>query len=522
MALLFCEGVAKNGPVGAQILNISATEWSSKLRDLSTSGFGATDISITVASPLAGTSGASFKFSARASSGYFAQGSLLKILSANYSRLLGYCRISTDPAHANPGVTFKDGATTQCSLYIQATTGLIKLRRGTMSAGTDIAVSSASVAAGSVHFLAWDISFGASATYNIYLDGVLVLTGTGNTISSANSYANTFGLSLLGDSSGSEGIAYFGDIVVMDTSGAALNALPATQPYIATKLPASDVAVAFAVGAFTQDIVPLNTLSTNTNGNIANNINVRAMVPVVSGPLSAICLVGGPSGNATAKITVAVYADASGVPGALLASSAEVVGITANTPLVVPLSSPLSVVAGTKYWLAMMTDTAIYQYYSSWAAGGGHTTRTYTSGLPNPFGTLSTSPTPLIIWGVMTAAPSHAAVLENGPLAPSLNYLTDGTVGDEDLYAAAAMSPLPATVLAVAVKALCMRSDAGARTVDIEMKSGGVTGSGSAPGQTPLTGFSFLQSVFATDPNTGAAWTPAALDAASFGAKVAS
>src|SRR6185369_5097817 len=105
------------------------------------------------------------------------------------------------------------------------------------------------------------------------------------------------------------------------------------------------------------------------------------------------------------------------------------------------------------------------------------------------------------------------------PPQGSLSYVFDSVVGHEDLYTFPSLSPV-STVHAVAMKANCARSDSGARTVSMRMLSGGTDGGGSATGQTPGTSFGWLTSLFITDPATGAAWSPTAVNAATAGFKI--
>ncbi len=85
-----------------------------------------------------------------------------------------------------------------------------------------------------------------------------------------------------------------------------------------------------------------------------------------------------------------------------------------------------------------------------------------------------------------------------------------------------ATSVTPSAIYAVAVKGYIRKSDSGARTVDLRMKSGGTDSAGTNAGQAPATTYGWLDSFFETDPNTSAAWLPANLNAATSGYKVAS
>jgi hypothetical protein len=80
---------------------------------------------------------------------------------------------------------------------------------------------------------------------------------------------------------------------------------------------------------------------------------------------------------------------------------------------------------------------------------------------------------------------------------------------------------VPAGIYTVAVKAFVEKSDTGIRTVSMEVSSAGTTGTGSNSNQSLSTSFVWQDSYFDTDPHTGAAWSQAALNAASSGVTVA-
>jgi hypothetical protein len=79
---------------------------------------------------------------------------------------------------------------------------------------------------------------------------------------------------------------------------------------------------------------------------------------------------------------------------------------------------------------------------------------------------------------------------------------------------------VPGTVHAVALKGYCQRSDSGAKTVSLRVKSGSTDSGGSNTGQTPATSFGWLTSYFPTDPNTSLPWIGINLDAATAGFKI--
>jgi hypothetical protein len=104
------------------------------------------------------------------------------------------------------------------------------------------------------------------------------------------------------------------------------------------------------------------------------------------------------------------------------------------------------------------------------------------------------------------------------PPVPATDYNSSSTVSAQDTFNYASMASTLGTVYGVIAKAIVSKSDAGARSVQLLAVSGGTT----ATGATISPGTSALQSaaVFAVDPNTSAAWTQTAVNAATMGYKV--
>jgi hypothetical protein len=108
-------------------------------------------------------------------------GPLTKTLPNDYSRLIGGVRIQSFGLMSNGGIVFLDDSSYQCSITLDAVTGLVSFRNGNIT-GNSIETSVVNVSAGVTYFLEWDITFGNSALYEIWLDGVSILSGNGNTV----------------------------------------------------------------------------------------------------------------------------------------------------------------------------------------------------------------------------------------------------------------------------------------------------------------------------------------------------
>jgi hypothetical protein len=434
---------------------------------------------------------------------------LTKTLAANYARLIGGVRFASTLGSQTTFLQFRDGATAQCTITLE-TTGIINLRTGT----TTILGGGATISANTTHYLEWDITFGASAAYQVWLDGVSLFSGTGNTRGgTANNYANA-----IAAQSGAAGTCTYDDLYLFDSTGSTNNAVLLTSPRIETTFPTSDSAVQFAVGA---GILGSSVARVTTAGaaGSASALILRKFTPAVAGTLASITTVSNVT-NGTVNLRPAVYADSAGTAGSLLSSGSTVTGVTVATPVTLPLTTPQSLSAGTQYWLGVMLDTNInMQLSDGLSAGYARTGLTFGSGAPNPAGTIAAAGS-YFIWGNLTGVAVNYDEVNNQPPDGQYSYVFDATVNHEDLYTFGALSVTPLSVYAVVVKGYIQRSDAGAKTVSLRTKSGASDSGGSLTGQTPAATYGWLTSVFETDPGTGAAWTGPNLNAATSGVKV--
>jgi hypothetical protein len=145
--------------------------------------------------------------------GAYSTSALSKSLPTNYATL--HCGAAVYFTGANiPQIAFQDAGSIQVDVIIN-TNGSISVRRG----GSTVL---GTTAPGLVPNNSWNhIGFkstinNTTGTYDVWLNGVNVLTGTGaNTRFTSNNYANQFSLGTV------SGVVYFDDVYVGDTSGSA-------------------------------------------------------------------------------------------------------------------------------------------------------------------------------------------------------------------------------------------------------------------------------------------------------------
>lgn len=442
---------------------------------------------------------------------------IAKALPTTYSTLVLGVAIKTNLAASSfTCFSFYDtvGGTAQTSVCIQSD-GSIVVKRGT-SAGTTLGTSAAGVIASNTWaYVEAKILFttGATGTYEVRVNGTNVVSGTSATTAASTTAIGAFDLRVTNSSL----TAYWDDLYLCDTSGAANNNFLGDSR-IETVFPTADTAtknfptaVTYAgqVTASSVIAVPSNTLTLYT------------MTPAVSGNVSSIVFTTtNTGGSATGKIKGVVYADSSGVPGARLAVSTELVGIANASDNTLSFSSPPAVTAGSTYYFGVLTDTSL-TWVSALTNGGvfSKSSQTYSTGPVDPAPSSMTSSTNNYkMWAVITSASANFACVKETAGDADASYIQATAASTEDLYSHAALSSTPASVAAVQLVSLVRKSDAGPRTVTNQLKSSSTDQAGTT--WYPGGSYQYFSDIYPTDPATSAAWTGSGVNSATYGVKI--
>lgn len=500
MALIFLDGMDKLGPANTNSAAITSAivlgEWTT------TSG------TFAVVAPLSAT-GQALKLSGT-------NPLLTKTLTANYARLIGGVRFSSTQVSQTYLIAFRDGATAQCTITLE-TTGVIQLRNGSNS-GTVI-TSGGSISASSTHYLEWDITFGNTAAYQVWLDGVSLFSGTGDTTATANNYANAI---VIGAASGGSGVTW-DDLYLFDNTGSTNNAVLLTSPRIETQFPTGDALAQFAPGpAVVGSAMARNASNSSPISSAANEFRVKQVTPGVNCTLQSVAIYSGTATLATNTLRPVIYADSAGAPGSLLGSGTTAAGASAGNVATLTLTTGIALTAGTPYWIGVMISASgTNNIWSQDATQDRTGTSTFASGAPGTAPSTTLQAAGAYMWGNVTVAAGAGNWWCTSPSPPTTaSYVFESVVGEEDLYTYPALSVPPSAIYAVAVKAIIAKSDAGTKTVSMRMKSGSTDSAGSTSSAAPTTSYGWLTSNFPLDPNGSAAWTFSALNAAQAGVKV--
>lgn len=125
--------------------------------------------------------------------------------------------------------------------------------------------------------------------------------------------------------------------------------------------------------------------------------------------------------------------------------------------------------------------------------------------------TLDVTSDSAVAWTRSAGANNYATVDDNPLSATDYNEATAASLRDQ--FGMANLSFTPQSIDCVAVNYVHNKQDSGARTMRAGIVSGASTGNGATISPALVTN-SFRQDLFATDPNTGSAWTKSGVDAA--------
>jgi hypothetical protein len=413
-------------------------------------------------------------------------------------------------------VQFFDGTTAQCAVVFRSD-GAILLQAGTVG-GTTLATYTGAISALNTWF-AFEIEVvinNTTGSITVRKNGNTAndfTLGSLNTRGSANNYANKIGIGFISSPGG--GNQYFDDILWRsDASSVAW----VGDVRVYTRLPASDVTAQLTRSSSSfqqQSVGPTSSLASLTASQPRYNYFVSQGGTISSVVMNAAAAL---TGNVKCAIFAASTANPP-VPTTVIQSATAVVAnpvIGANT---FTFSPAVTLAAGTPFFVAICTDTT-GSFLNAGTSGPWNglaciNNLAYAS-FPqaNPV-SLSMAQAQFNFGPVVTATANASCVndaMQDGPI--SYNY--SSTPGQGDLYNLQATLTTPNSVLATVTRGYLAKSDAGSRTAGVQLQSG----SANVQGLSASLGTGAFQWVWRTDlvdPNTGSAWTAAAVTAAQIG-----
>lgn len=225
----------------------------------------------------------------------------------------------------------------------------------------------------------------------------------------------------------------------------------------------------------------------------------------------------------TGNMMLAIYADnGSGTaPTGGPLGSGTVTNPTAGY-VTVPLSPAVPYNNSAYYWIAVNASVseAAFVMVGSVTTPAFSGTSTYSATAPAVTSVTSTSTGTSSGWvgfNYTPTTPTNWSIAADTPIATSF-YNASSTQGATDLFAMSPVAGTTSTIFGVVGKTVAEKTDAGTRALANYIKSGSATSTGGG-GSLP-TSFAVIRDVFAVDPNTGVAWTPAGVNAAQMGYEV--
>jgi hypothetical protein len=281
-------------------------------------------------------------------------------------------------------------------------------------------------------------------------------------------------------------------------------------------MPASDASVQFSrtpTGVLTQTVPSVATNTTITSATVAR---FTPFVAAYSGTVTSTGVVGGAS--TTGNMKCAIYADNAGVPGAVLASAVSSVSAIVGTN-VFTFSPGVAITKGVQYWIAATEDNGTGLWTSNTASTIAVTSTVAYASFPQSNPTVSVGQATVQMSWTYTATPANWQAVSEPQQDATTSYVYDSTPGDADFYGIAAIASTPVTTFAVVTRGYMEKSDAGTRTAAVQLKSGGTTVASTTVVLT-TSGWQWVWRSDLVDPNTSAAWTPAAVNNVTIGPTV--
>lgn len=282
-----------------------------------------------------------------------------------------------------------------------------------------------------------------------------------------------------------------------------------------TRMPVTDASVTWSKSPTNSQQNP-SVPNTPTGSFSAGIIYSCPITPTLSGKVANV--IGYLNAGITGNMTAALYdsTGASGGPGNLIAQTAQIVNPVAGTNLFT-FATPPTVQNGVTYHFCLWSNVAWVGVGN--AINGCHSlTVAYTGTFPPTMAGFGSASYFIGNSGV-NITPFNSGCVGELPQDASNTYVYDNNIGDQDFYNIATIAQTPAVVYAVQSRCLATKSDAGTRIMDLQVKSG-ATVVATAPYVLTTSAWTWLWRLDITDPNTGAAWLPTAVNGLQVGPKV--
>jgi hypothetical protein len=274
-----------------------------------------------------------------------------------------------------------------------------------------------------------------------------------------------------------------------------------------TRAPASDASVQFSR---TSPLIQ-TPFAQSTTGNITLGIaRYTPFTALYDGTIgtATVSLNAGYTGN----MKCTIFASSGSAPTTVLGSATTITNPTAGANTLT-FGTPVSITKGTAYYIGFDSDTTSGIWNLASASTGTQSTTSYAS-FPVASPTLGAATNAIVCTLTITVGTNNCLVNEAQQDATT-SYVYDSVPGHADLYGIAAIASTPLTTYAVTTRAYAIKSDAGTRTMAVQLRSGATTDASPTVVLTP-SNWQWAWKHYTSDP-AGGAWTAAAVNVAQVG-----
>jgi hypothetical protein len=221
----------------------------------------------------------------------------------------------------------------------------------------------------------------------------------------------------------------------------------------------------------------------------------------------------------TGTVKCALFNDnGSNAPGTVIATSSTVVTNPTGVSYIFAFTG-VTLAVGQKVWLGFCPSTASTNFvpFQNGLTPVVSATVSYASfPVANPTVNAVTAALTSPTAATFTITPINSSAVNDPQQDATTSYVYDSTPGDADFYNIGTIATSAPITLAVTTRGYMQKSDVGGRTAAVQIKSGATTVA--SPTLTLTTsGWQWAYRTDIVDPNTGSAWTAAAVAAAQVG-----
>jgi hypothetical protein len=405
-----------------------------------------------------------------------------------------------------------DGATAQCSVVFRSD-GAILLTSGGPTGTTLATYTGAITAINTWYAFEFEIVINNTAgsftvrkngnTSNDFTLGSLNTRG-----GTANNYANRL---QVGSGSSAAATQYIDDLFWRsDASSVAW--MGDIRCY--TRMPASDASVQFS--RTPNSYVQATSSALTVFFDVANSF-YTPMIAAYDGTVGTgtVSFTAGFTGTLKCSVFNGTVAG----PTTILASATSITNPTTGSNTIT-FPTPFTITKGTQYWMGFASSISPGSPANSGPANSGKVSTTVGySTFPAASPTVSNNNAPTCSWMISTT--TNYEMVSEAQQDATTSYVYESTPAHADFYGIGSIASTPVSTIAVVTRAYMQKSDAGSRTAAVQLKSGATTVA--SPTLTLTTsGWLWAYRTDIVDPNTSAAWTAAAVNAAQIGPSVVS